>query len=70
MCEVHSEVSTNQFKLFQLDYVVLQKNHLGLPNCLHCGEEPLEIHTMDSLCEHIAHLYFRFCYHTVGITVE
>lgn len=71
MCDkTNSDIDWNRFQFFQQDYSILHQKELGLPNCLHCGEEPIDITISDAYyCEHRAHIYFRFCYHVVGLVV-
>lgn len=69
MCDkTDSDVGLNQFLFFKGDYEVLEKNDLGLPNCLFCGTEPQEIWWTVEICfEHAMHMGFKPCGHVVGL---
>lgn len=69
MCnKTDSDISYNQFQFFRADYEILRDKELGLPNCLYCGEEPIEVWTTEEICdEHRVHIGFKSCGHVVGL---
>lgn len=69
--KVDSDIGYHQFRFFQQDYEILSKNYLGLPNCLHCGHEPIEMLSYDEWCDtHLVHIRFQSCGHLVGIRAD